>query len=153
MNVKSVKSYLRHVALLAKEYRKKVTPSEDDEAKHLQKAVDLGNEVAVYDKLFLDTIRDIKQTVHRQFEYFSKKILDESAVDGKEVMDIDAKKVELARKLLSSQEMSLLRFLFELIVTEQKLGKDEQRKYREVNFNEIEPALDRFVDSVPEGVS
>jgi hypothetical protein len=153
MNVQPIKSYLRHVALLAKEYRENITPSEADEAKHLQQLVDRGGTVAVYDKLFLDTVRGIKLSTHKQLEYFAKKMLDEFAVEGKEVMDIDTKKVELARKLLSSQEMSLLRFLFELIVAEQKLGKDKGKKYREVDFSEIEPALDRFVDSVPEGVS
>lgn len=150
MRIELLKSDLRNVALLAKEYREEITPSEADEAKHLQQLVEQGGKVAIYDKVFLDTVKGIKFVTHKQFEYFAKKMLDEFAVDGKEIMDIDTKKVELARKLLSPQEMSLLTFLFKLIVAEQKLGKDHDEKYREVDFSEIEPALDKFVDSVPE---
>ena len=145
MRIDFLKSNLRHIALLAKECREKITPLEALDVHHLQQTLEQGERVSTYDRTFLTAVSDIKRLIHQQLDFFSKKIINEFATDDKSVMDIDPEKVELARKLFSPQEMSLLTFLFKLIVTEQKLGKDDDERYREVAFSEIEPALDKFV--------
>lgn len=148
MRIDSLKTNLRNIVLLAKEYNEKINTVESQDANRIKLAIKENKSVDNYDRHFLSVILDIKKTILRQIDYFAKKMLEEFAKSGQEELDIDPNKVEIARKELTSKEFNLLGALYTLQVYRQHLERDEKGNYREVKIVEIEPELDKFITSV-----
>ncbi len=148
MKIDSIKTNLRNIVLLAKEYKEKVSSSDFQEARRIQEKVDANDydeEINPFEKSFLEAIHDITRTVLRQIDYFSKKILDEFAKPDRDIYDIDKKKVKKASKQLSKKEYELLGSLYEMQVNNHYKGVSRKGKYKEVDIEEIIPELNKFV--------
>ena len=145
MRIDPLKTNLRHVVLLAKEYSEKINGLESQDASRIKLAIKENMPVNNYDRHFLSTVLEIKEGILTQIDYFSKKILENFAKSGQRILDIDTDKVEDARKKLTSKEFNLLGALYTLQVHRQHLERDKKGNYREVKIVEIEPAVDKFI--------
>ena len=144
MRIESIQSHLRTVALLAKEYNAKINASEVQEIRRLESVINNGHRISKYERLFLKAVRDIKQTILEQIDFFAKKLVEQFAKYDEGRLDIDERKVAIARRCLSKDEFDLLGSLFKFQVYQQHLEKRRGR-YREVKITELEPELERFV--------
>ncbi|GEM_PF-5068093 len=146
MNVHPVKSCLRNIVLLAKEYKEITNGREREDINRIKNAVCNGGQISRYDKDFLGTVNGAKRNVLAQIDFFTKKLVCEFALPDELVINIDPLKVKFAMVNLSNYERNLLISILKFQVLQQHLEKDKKGKYRAVSIEEILPELDRFAD-------
>ncbi len=152
MKIDSIKTNLRNIVLLAKEYKEKVSPLDFQEARRIQEKINNGDydeEISPFEKGFLEAIHDATRAVLRQIDYFSKKILDEFVKPDRDIYEVDKKKAKKARRKLSKQELEVLSSLYQMQVNNHYKGVNKKGKYKEVDIEEIVPELNKFVGKVP----
>lgn len=120
MKIDLLKTNLRHIVLLAKEYREKIPDSVDDEILKIENALGNDNEVSQYDRQYLYNAKQEKNTadseIHKQIIYFAEKILMTFTKPFARCyrIEIDDRKLDEAIKHLSKDEIRLLLSVFEL---------------------------------------
>lgn len=150
MQIDSIKTKLRHLVLLVKEYKDiRVTEEEEKEANRIQAKIDNKESINIYESQFLMAIWKIKRDILKELDYHSKKLLDEFELyeSKDEPMEIDERKVEFARKQLTKEEFDLLGSFYKLIVREQHLEKENKDGFPKVKIRDISSQLDEFLDT------
>ena len=119
MKIDSLKTSLRHLVLLAKEYKEKIPDSLNEEIAELERPVKSGFGLDEYDKQYLLELRDqryqAEEDLFKQLIYFTEKLLSEFSkpLNRGWQFEIDQEKVSEALKSLSKEEIELLYSLWE----------------------------------------
>lgn len=146
MKIDLIKSYLRHIVLLAKEYKEITNENEREDIKRIQSTIHDEREVSKYDRDFLNAVNGTKNRILTQIDFFTKKLVCEFALPEQMVIDIDPNIVKIAKIGLSNSELNLLIAVLKFQVLQQHLEKNTNGEYRLVPLEEIVPKLDKFVD-------
>lgn len=143
MKIDQVRSTLRHIVLLAREYKEKIPPSEANEIRRLRS--NTGEDLSRYDRQYLEAIEEIQQTILDQIEHFAKNLLDQFATKVKSTFDIDPNKVRYVRAQLTPNEIDLLGDLYEMQVQRQLYEQD--KKGKPVKAQDMEPKLSKLIST------
>lgn len=125
MKIDSIKTNLRNIFLLAREYREKISVSIDNEIKELTDVMKNHRDINEYDRQFYEAVMDDKKIFFEQIIYFAERILIELAKRKptgellwgyNNELFFDAEKFKLVSKELTKDEVMLLEAAKELIL-------------------------------------
>ena len=115
MRIELIKSSLRNVKLLAKEYKEALPQDIEDEVNQLKIRISNRLRVDDYERQFLIDCRETKRNFFRQVLFWSVKLFNEidNSVAISNIEHISQDKFDLVFKELSSEEMDLLGLVWE----------------------------------------
>ena len=120
MEISAIKSNLKNIVLLAKEYKGEVPDSVAKEVANIGEAVENKQAINDYDRQFFNTIQSYRKNWLDQIVYFGERIFLELAQkdksgrysrDYKGVFVLDKTKVEEAIKKMTQDETALMEFM------------------------------------------
>jgi len=147
MKIDSLKTHLRHLVLLAKEYQEKVPDSLNEEIAELESPTKHGLEIDEYSR---QRLTDLRQEIHqneedlfKQLTYFGEKILcGFSKTLGRGFQfEIDRDKINEALKHLSKDEIGLLSALWEFHISIEELECYKKGTYNPSEVKELKPEI------------
>ena len=146
MNIQPIKSALTDIVLLARDYRGKITPKEEEAVHELMAKRRNGIGLSPYEARFLQTIYDIKTEFLQQVRFHARKLFFLFAKNGSQApsndFDVNEKKAIAARHLLTSAEKILFESLLDFSLLERRL---ENNNTHEVEVEEVENDLEELV--------
>ena len=133
VNKDLIKRNLHTIRLLAGEYRDKVSHSDSEEARFIERAKQKGTEINVHQKDFLENTQSVQFPLLKQINFFAKQIIHELArpnVEEEDEIDIDSSKFKAVRKSLTDEDVDLLKNLYEIMLSKQylKFNTEDERK-------------------------
>ena len=120
MEISAIKSNLKNIVLLAKEYEKEVPDDLGKEVDEITRAVADKRTISDYDRQFYNTVQSYRKNWLEQAVYFGERIflelaqkdkLGRYAKDYKGALALDKTKIEEARKKLTPDENALIEFM------------------------------------------
>ena len=153
MKPETIKSNLRHIVLLAKEYKEKIPDSINNEIIQLQTAIRNGDGLNKYDRNYYHSLRKEKHKIERdtyqQIIYFAEKILLQltKPLARSFIIDFDQEKIDAVLKELSKEEGNLLGTLYELQFNLEELECYKKGVYKHSEIKELKPEINKVMDS------
>ncbi len=151
MKIDSLKTSLRHLVLLAKEYKEKIPDSSNEEISELEKPVESGLGLDEYSKQRLIDLRQEKrqneEDLFKQLVYFTEKLLSEFSKPFNRGwhFEIDQDKITEALKSLSGEEVQLLNSIWELYKGIEELECYKTGAYKPSEIKELKPEISKVM--------
>ena len=151
MKIDLLKTNLRHLVLLAKEYKEKLPDSLNEEITNLEEPVKSGLGLDEYNKQRLLQLRDeryqAEEDLFKQVVYFAEKILCgfSETLDRGWHFKIDQEKVAETLKHLSKEEIELLSSIWELHKNIEELECYKKGVYKHSEVEELKPEISKVM--------
>ena len=153
MKIDLLKTHLKHLVSLVKEYKEKIPDSLNEEIQELEKPVKSGLGIDTYDKQYLLQLKDeryqAEEDLFKQLIYFVEKILCELSKPFSRGFhfEIDPEKVREVIKSLSEKELELLSSLWEFHKSIEGLDCYTKDVYKPSEVKELQPEISRVMKS------
>ena len=153
MKIDLLKTGLRQLVLITKEYKEKIPDSFNEEIQELEKPVKSGLGIDTYDKQCLLQLKDerdqAEKDLFKQLIYFTEKILCGLSKPFSRGFhfEIDHEKVREALKSLSQKEVELLSSLWEFHKSIEGLDCYTKDVYKPSEVKELQPEISRVMES------
>ena len=136
MNIDLIKSSIRNIESLGREYRERIPEETEIEIDQLKSKIKSGYKISPYDKQFLADTRQIKRDIFKQVSFWAVKLFNEidNSVGAHTIEYIDPSRVTLALKELPPKEGDFIGLAWELLFKIESPGEPLKKIANYANY-------------------